>query len=121
MTTKKALHLLDWLASNVTFWFFLIVGAALKMNWALNVFKFLCWFSVFIWGCSWLGRIQADHEGKDFPIPGSWIDPYARAVPDFVLACVCAAFGHWFYSILVLAQMWMEQAARAPKKTSTPS
>jgi hypothetical protein len=104
MTTLQRIRRVGiWLLSNGITYLLLALGV-IGFGWAWNVYAFLSWIAVLFFTALILAKAQD---------PSLSIQPdLTRPVPaildiiiDFSAACVCVAFGHWFFGFLKLVEI----------------
>lgn len=96
-----------WLLMNSLTCLMVALGA-IGFGWAWNIYTFLAWMGVIVFGL--LAVTKAEQ-------PLLYKDPtYERPVPallDIILdsgvAVACAAFGHWFYAMLKILEVVLYQ------------
>ena len=104
-TLERITRVITWLINNSITWALAISGLVLKVSWALRVWVFLLWLSIFMFTLMNIHKTNCKEkhlEYKDLKLAvPAWID----VTLDVLMGCLMAAFGHWFYAALVVVQM----------------
>lgn len=85
-----------------------ILGTFYGMHWALNIFCFLTWGFTLTWIVVFLAILLADSEDKLLTTFKNMTPAWLCYSLSFTMMLILVAFGHWFYGILVLIQMFCE-------------
>ena len=118
---QKTKRVFSWLMGNAILWGLALAGMFLKANWAFNLLAFAAWFLTFSYSILWgvvshdatqrkndsnhkLSEITETMMGKGRVVP-AFID----VTLDVVFIGLLVAFGHWFYGILFLIQVYLYQ------------
>lgn len=109
----------SWLVGNLILWGLLLSGTFLKANWAFNILAFAAWFLTFSYSILW-GVVSHDttqhknnsnHKLSDLTetliAKGRVIPPFIDVTLDVIFIGILVAFGHWFYGILFLTQVYL--------------
>lgn len=117
-TTKR---IFSWLTSNAILWGLALAGTLLKANWAFNLLAFAAWFLTFsyavIWGVVSHDNAQlknnSNHKLSEITekimSKGRVIPAFVDVTLDVIFIGLLVAFGHWFYGILFLIQVYLYQ------------
>jgi hypothetical protein len=117
----RLIHILDWTLSNALYWILTGLAFFRHISWAFNLWVFLTWCFTLIWGFIALSRMGYRALGQEdqFPPVGRSVPAWVSIISDVGIACVAAAFGHWFYAVLLIVQTLLEGLARGSSSSST--
>ena len=118
---QKTKSVFSWLTSNTVLWALMLTGTFLKANWAFNLLAFAGWFLTFAYTLMW-GVVSHDiseheqHSDHKLSEITEKIMARGRTVPaaiditlDVIFIGILVAFGHWFYGLLFLLQVYLYQ------------
>lgn len=118
---NKILNVVSFVVLNGLWYYSVYAGiVANNIHW-LNFFKFMTWFLVVLWTLNALARGAANVlEKKIGKRPVEWPERYIPGwitfLTDLGLSIFAAVYGHWFYSILIIYQQYMEQVTFFKRK-----
>lgn len=105
---NKSANRISFILGNIVWYSSGIAGMKYSNTYAWNTFTFFTWFLVFMWTLLGLGKIAGDFQGKPLEIEDRGFPSYISAITDYTLAFIAAAFGHWFYGVLIVYQQVVE-------------
>ena len=93
-----------WFAYNA-FWYLMGALGLVGMGWAFHIFTFLAWmtflFTILLTlyksNCKKTGEKYEIEKALPLPVP-FWLD----FLLDIIMALALAAFGHWFYAVMII-------------------
>ena len=118
---KRVISILSWIVANGVMWTLVVLGTIGHSHPTFLVFKFLTWLFTIVYALLLLAQSQAESKGEKLVIPERGINKYVAFLSDLGAACLCAAFGHWFYGALVMVQQFMEQSVFDHKVPTVPA
>lgn len=109
---KRVYRVGFWLLTNGITYLLLALGLMTGFGWAWNLYAFLSWLAVFIYGIQCLAKARPEFDRS--------VPAILDIIIDFGAAAACAAFGHWFYAILKLVEIVEYQHFYSKKEEPKP-
>lgn len=112
MTLKKVAMAALMLVVNLVYFALVCYGCAGHL-WAWRIFQFCTW--LFNIALTMLAVNKYSQYGTKRTVPERKLPAYITVGFDVATTIVIVGYGHWFYGIMVIIQMVLEQDAFAPK------